>query len=277
MVLKDTPDPAPEEGKHLSLEDRDHPSAAPLPPGLGWIGPTAAQDFPLVIKAIEDKGSLPQHERVRIAEELIGAASVYRLRRETEGARLRCGEWIEGCEKVAASARHLLGCLGIEDPAALPGSVRAFPSLTRLLMPAIQMVVEERRGKDDPATLPAETRMMAMLQLLADVEAAARRTVEAAARPTVEEAGQQPADGQPPQHGGPRRTGQHGALQELLAAIVAIYTGVRERCPESGPAAAYSRGGPLARFVVACMRMVDSDRAVTDATIRGAFKSWRDQ
>jgi hypothetical protein len=75
-------------------------------------------------------------------------------------------------------------------------------------------------------------------------------------------------------HGGKRRDRQ-SAEGELIYKILDIYAEVRERHPDSGPKPGF--GGPLLRFVRACLRVIDLslEKRMTGTKIGGHFTRWR--
>jgi hypothetical protein len=73
--------------------------------------------------------------------------------------------------------------------------------------------------------------------------------------------------------GGARREPQ--ALAGLVFDIPDIYADVRKRCLKSGPQPGY--GGPLVRFVLACLDpdLARRESRESNASIKGHFDRWR--
>jgi hypothetical protein len=252
----------------------DDRSASPsLRAQFDLISDTAAQQFPSVIRAIEKKARIPQHERDWIAEQLIGAACIYRLRTEAAKVNLTPAQQRQEFRRAADSAKRLLEILGIEDPALLASGWPSADELTRkgapitarfrdgglgqlgLLLPAMQAVAEERRG--EPSPLSVVDRAKFLLIFLSDLVAAASRLADDLQRNA------------PRGRGGARR--QIDARGSLIICIIETYAEVRKRCPESGPKPGF--GGPMVKFIRSCLEVVGT-RRLSDVAIRGYFERW---
>jgi hypothetical protein len=223
------------------------------------IGDHAAESFPPVIEAIENGGSVPQHVRRWIAEQLVGAGTRYQLRAQAKSARSKPAQEIQRLEVIAASSTKLLKLLGSKHAAALakgwpPGGL---PSPLSLLLPDLQMVAKERR--ESAATMDAFGRAKTLLILLSDLTEASRRAGKRYCAATCRG------------RGGARREPQ--ALAGLVFDILDIYADVRKRCPKSGPQPGY--GGPLVRFVRACLKAIAPDLAEpSGVAIRSYLRGW---
>jgi hypothetical protein len=227
---------------------------------------------PAFDKIIEAIGPIPDDEGVRLAAEFEVAATAYRRYKETDRSTAD-RKRRERFEEIAAGAEGLLDLLGFKDhvhliagwptyadadeandvKGELPGT---FASPLAMLLPALQSVAVERRGS--AAAMGAPMRIKHLVVLLSDLVAAAHRE------------GSSPRRGR----GGARRKG-HKAPADLVFAIFDIYKGIRSRCLNSGPTAAY--GGPMLRFVRACVEAVDPglNKTLTEKAIEGHFSSWK--
>jgi hypothetical protein len=259
--MKSTKKLPPANGPRGEIDDGGHPGASPSLRGhLDCINNTAADHFPQVIAAIETERSIPQKERDWIAEQLIGAAGIYELRVKVEANTLPPAEQRRRFEKIAGTSVLLLRHLGFADPARLAFGCPSdgLPWPLGHLLPTLQAVAVERRGKS--VTWDAQTRIRTLPLLISDLAQAAKQ----AAGPA------NPLRGR----GGRRRDGPE-ALGELVNAVFEVYAAIRKRCPASGPKPAYSPNGPLVRFVLACMKVIDPDLQVRGPSIRGYYDRWR--
>ena len=243
------------------------------------IGNEPLRHFSSVIEAIAEAGLIPMDEQECIAQRAIGAAHIYKFRSVVEEAELPPARRRKLYKDIGVCSAPLLKLLGVKDPKLIAyawptakgragrrqrakpaGSPQTLPWQITLMLPDLQRVAVERRGY--AVTLDALGRGITLMQLLSD-------SAEAAARTARKLAPQAPMG-----RGGKRREGQ-SAEGELIHKILDIYAEVRERHPNSGPKPGY--GGPLLRFVRACLRVFDlgMEKRMTDTMIRGHFTRWR--
>jgi hypothetical protein len=243
------------------------PNASPLVRSqFNWISDSAYQRFPQVIRAIEQKRPIPQRERDRIANRLIFAAAVYRVRKKAPKLTpAQHSRWLEGAAAISTRlVKHLYG----KDPAALASgwSGGGLQSPLGLLLPTLQEVAVERR-RDATTAAVLLSRVITLSLMLADLVDAANR--DARRREIVQQASANPHHG----HGGKRREGPN-PTGELVHTTFDIYASVRKRYPKSGPRPAF--GGPMIGFVRACLAVIDPGlQNMTASRIRGHYDRWR--
>jgi hypothetical protein len=276
MEASTKPKLQPGNGPRCDLQDRRR---------LDSLRDAPAEHFEAVFAAIDPKARIPHDVRNRLAERVIGAAYVYRLRSQVEHALppAQVRKWLKD---VAAAAERLLKLLGIHDAESIakgwpttdellgPGgaaiaakALGGLPWPLGLLLPSMQTLAVERRG--DTVTIDALTRMKILLLLLSDLVEVAKRLAKRGA----EEPGHYPTG-----YGGARRQGP-SATGAMVRDIIEVYADIRECHPESGPKPGY--GPALVGFVRACLHVIEPSlgavERTTDEMINGHFKSWKKQ
>jgi hypothetical protein len=224
-----------------------------LPAMQSWLGEDAAKRFPAVIAAVDPKGCLPQHERKWIAEQLIGATGSFELRTETEAAALQPAQETKRLRTMETAIARFFEALGIET---IPSQHGGLPAPLGILLPDVVDV-----AAIDGPTVRRNTRIM--LRILWAIGKAAGRQADMAENNS-------PAR----DHGGPRRD-LPAPITDLVHNLLDCYVSIRKRYPQSGPGPGF--GGPLIRFIRACLDVIDQDISprLSDHAIRGHYNSWR--
>jgi hypothetical protein len=242
-------------------------------------------DFEKVLLAFGDLSEGGQHE---LATRLIRASGVYRLRISiTEQGFPNEHQTWEQLKGISVSAKRLLKLLGITDPKSVAkavtladlGSIKFHPVTTTSILTGLYRVAVERRPQIE---VDAWDRLKELLVLLSDLVAITAHVEDA-----------------------PKKPKGKGAKGELIDELIEIYDELRRRFPDSGPKPGF--GGPLIRFIRACLQFaistvvvtgsngakhqldqwavgpkVSPDRIVdvgdvSDGAIRGAFNRWAER
>jgi hypothetical protein len=224
-------------------------------------------------------GQLPESAQCELTTRLIRASGSYGLRIFIENQGLPGErEKREQLQKICASAKALLKLLGVSEPEKLAlglGSIPLHSVATTDIVTGLYRIAVERRPLE--GAVDAWERLNALFVLLSDLVAITAH-VEL----------------------GPKKPKGRGAKGELIYEIIEIYGELRRRFPNSGPKPGF--GGPLKTFVRASSQFaisaagitrsngakyqradqwaVDRDLAslgrITDGSIRGAFRRWKE-
>jgi hypothetical protein len=206
-------------------------------------------------------GDLPESGRRELAERLIRAAGIYRLRKsiEKQGFPSASEKW-ERLEDISVSARRLLKLLGVKKPEDVaeglghPGLGHPLHSVTTTdVLTGLYRVALQRRPSR--GAVDAWEQMETLIVLLSDLVAV---TVRAEQKPEGAKKGQ-------------------SAEGELMHEIIDLYARLRDRFPKSGPEPRYDPQfrNFVRKFLGAAEPTLASDARITDAAIRGAFNRWR--
>jgi hypothetical protein len=231
-------------------------------------------------------GSVPRRAKYRMAFRLIKISGWYRVSSMLERMP-RPHEHLQRLEEIEKAARRLLELLGLGAPASLLSEGiggRLHPTVTSRLLANMHIVAGARarglqrsNGGDD---IPIEKgrsdmrpdrtgetiryfrgndRLTLSIELISDIAVAAQRAAEEAAALVS------------PGRGGTRRSGRTNQ-SALIDQFIALYSEFRRRYPTSRRPTGSTPGGPLERFVRACLApLFKFDRGlahVTSAAIR---------
>ncbi len=237
-------------------------------------------------------GPLPEHGQYDLANRMIAAAEIYKLRRMPQDFP-RPFEERERLVDIGTATKRLLALLGIEDPQSVAvnplarGMGTLHPVVSKHLLIELFRVAAERRP--ETATLSADQRVVTLLLLLSDLVEAARvsaREVMRLSNAKTERLAQRKGavlskrGGREPgtaRRGGNRRAGLT-AEGELIRSIIEAYAALCEHFRENEREPAFDRR--LVQFVRAGLQLVVTSAPVFGADgmqYEGADMAWVDR
>lgn len=192
-------------------------------------------------------GDLPESRQRELATRLIHASGIYRLRISIEEQGFPSEyQKREQLKSISVSATRLLKLLGVTDPKSVAkavtladlAAIKFHAVTTTSILTGLYRVAVERRPQIE---VDASDRLKELLVLLSDL---------AAITAHVEDA--------------PKKPKGKGAKGELIYELIEIYAELRRLFPDSGPKPGF--GGPLNRFIRACLQFAITRVVVTDST-----------
>ena len=242
------------------------------------IGGMAPDKFGAVLDAF---GPLPEKSQHELAERLVGAVAVYRLRIMTKGP--QPAEERRQLERIARLAGELLECMSVGDPHR-SGEIQPRTATGARLVVELHRVSNDRR----PATSThgAWERWTTLVLLLSELKEAAKQS-QRSLRVSKRRG-----------RGGKSRAGP-APKEELLHRLSETYAALRLSFPESGPPLACDKklrafvraglvlaassappmtgadGVEYEYALKACGRDLSQASETTDAAIRLAFRRWK--